>query len=200
MKLQSLLLSVALIGLSGCISLKSYVDPLYSTASFSDVSIAQDTNFDLTAELLTNGEPSARGTKTFVDVAEKVFAKAGITNSVDGTKLKITANNIADISEALGKGVGTGLTLGLSGTTVTDGYEFTFELENASSTTTKSYTHAIHSTVGSEEAPFANAESLTPLAAFEAVFEDVLITFLKDMNEADMIAWQGSLYPVSLAP
>ena len=198
MKFKLILASIAIAGLSGCISIKSYVDPQYATLSYTDVNIPANTTFDLTTEFLRDGKPNKRAAAEIEKIAAKVFTKAGITNAPEGAKLKITCNNIADMGAAAAKGFGTGLTLGLAGSTVTDGYQFTFEMEQGGSTVTKTYDHAIHSTVGNAEAPIANVEAVTTIVAFEEVFEDVMLSFLKDMSESNMIAWNGQT--VNLAP
>lgn len=198
MKFKYLLIATVAVGLSGCISVKSYVDPKYDDLSYANVSIPQDTAFDLSTEFQTKGKVKKSGSKQMKKIADKLFAKANIANTPDGAKLKITCNNIGDVGGAAAKGFATGLTLGLAGSTVTDGYEFTFELQDANGTTTKTYQHALHSTVGNAKAPIENVEAVTPLAGFEAVFEDVLLNFLKDMNAENKIAWNGSVW--NLAP
>lgn len=191
-------MSVVAVGLSGCISVKSYVDPKYGDISFTNVSFAQETSFNLTTEFTMKGNVNKRGSKEFAKVAEKIFSKAGIMNTPEGTVLKITCNNLGDIGQATAKGFATGLTFGLAGTTVTDGYEFVFELKNDSDSTVKTYKHALHSTIGNAGAPIENVDAVTPLAGFEAIFEDVLLSFLKDMNEDKKVAWNNSEW--NLAP
>jgi len=188
MNFKIICLTTLAVSLSGCISVKSYVDPQYADISYTDVVIPQGTKIDLTTEFYRDGKAHKGGAKELAKIANKVFEKAGITQASDGTKLKVSANNIADMGEAVGKGIGTGLTLGLAGSTVTDGYEFTFELQDDQGTTTKTYAHALHSTIGNADAPIEGVEAMTPVAGFEAVFEDVLLSFLKDMNSENRIA------------
>lgn len=198
MKFKYLLVSVVAVGLSGCLSVKSYVDPKYEDISFTNVSIAKGTSFDLTTEFTFKGKPKKSAAKELAKIADRLFTKAGITNMPDGTKLKITCNNLGDIGNAAAKGFATGLTLGLAGSTVTDGYEFTFELQDATGMTTKTYKHSLHTTIGNASAPIENIDAVTPLAGFEAIFEDVFLSFLKEMNAEDKIAWNS--YSWNLAP
>lgn len=198
MNLKLVCLTALAVSLSGCISVKSYVDPKFADISYTDVVIPQDTKINLTTEFYRDGKANKGGAKELAKIANKVFEKAGITQAEDGTKLKVSANNIADMGDAVGKGVATGLTLGLAGSTVTDGYEFTFELQDGQGTTTKTYSHALHSTIGNADAPIAGVEAMTPIAGFEAVFEDVLLTFLKEMNAENRIAMANPR--ITLAP
>ena len=188
MKLKLLLTVGLAIGLTGCISVKSYPDQKYSDLSFTNVTIPANTSFNVTTEFQMNGKSKSAGKKQLDKVVEKVFAKAGIANVPEGAQLSILCNNIGDVGDAVAKGFGTGLTLGLAGSTVSDGYEFTFAMTDASGTQTKAYNHVIHSTVGNAKAPIENVEGVTPLAAFEAIFEDVLLQYLKEMNASGDIA------------
>lgn len=191
MKLRALFVGAFALALTGCIIPKSYVDPKYDSLSFETVEIASDTSYDITTSFQRNGKENAGGAKQVAKVTEKFLAKSGINNVPEGQKLKITVNNITNMGAAAGKGFATGLTLGLAGSTVTDGYEFTFELEGEGETVSKTYGHALHTTVGNTSAPFDNVESTTPLAGFEAIFEDMFLKFIQETNETEgeAIAW-----------
>lgn len=189
MKLTSLLIGIFAFALAGCVMPKAYVDPKYSDLNLQTVQIEPGTAYNLNATFQTNGKEKKNVTKTLNEVADKFFQKAGIENSADAPTLNITVNNIADMGNAAGKGAMTGLTLGLAGSTVTDGYEFKFELEGADEMITKNYAHAMHTTIGNTDAPFDNAEPMTALGGFEAIFEDMFLQFIKDTTEVEAIAW-----------
>jgi len=123
---------------------------------------------------------------------DSVFDKAGIAISEDGsadTTIKISVENVADMGDAAAKGFGTGLTLGLAGSTVTDGYEFKISMSGANGTVEKNYSHALHSTVGNKKAPIEGVEaSASPTDGFNEIVEDILLTFLKEVKGSNMIA------------
>jgi hypothetical protein len=64
---------------------------------------------------------------------------------------------------AVGKGFGTGLTFGLAGSHVTDGYEMTVRLTQGTTVTERAYSHAILSTIGNASGP----HGLTPVSLGE---------------------------------
>lgn len=192
MKLKIIAIAFSALSVTGCISVKSYVDPQYSDLSFESVSVAPETAFNVSTEMLTNGKPNERGSKYLAEATEKLFAKAGVSNLPEATSLKITCNNIADMGDAAAAGFGTGLTFGLAGSSVTDGYEFTFTLTEDGKETSTVYKHAMHTTMGNATAPISNVEAVTPQAAFDAIFEDVFLKFLQDRNGGEMVAWSES--------
>jgi len=118
----------------------------------------------LVFEFRTNGTANASGTAHLkAQVAELVtgtglFSEV-IDTPVDGDRmLNIVLDNIPVTDNAFGKGFVTGMTFGLAGNTVTDGYLCTlqyFDGRRAPPIVT-SVRHAIHATVGAESAP-ANA-------------------------------------------
>ncbi|WP_298311062.1 hypothetical protein [Propionivibrio sp.] len=77
-------------------------------------------------------------------------------NPVSGNALlSITLNNVPISDDAFSKGFATGLTFGLVGSQVTDGYVCTarFMTDGSSSALVKQARHAIHTTVGNATAP-----------------------------------------------
>ena len=91
----------------------------------------------------------------------KLFAYVTFTPGDSIDRMDVVMNNVGDVGEAVAKGVGTGLTLGLAGSMVTDGYFFTATYQAVGKEPVrKVYKHALHSTVGNAKDP----EGLEPVA------------------------------------
>lgn len=192
MYLKTIAIAVSAFSVTGCISVNSYVDPQYSDLSFANVSIPQGSAYNVTTQMLTNGEPNSRGSRYLETAVASLMERAGISNIPEGTSLSITCNNIADMGEAAASGFGTGLTFGLAGSTITDGYEFTFVLSQDGEEETIVYRHVMQTTIGNAAAPIANVEAVTPQAGFDAILEDVFLKFLADQSENDAMVWLSS--------
>src|SRR5215831_10009127 len=84
---------------------------------------------------------------------------------------------------AVGKGFATGLTFGLAGSEVVDGYEMSVSYTPVGgSPMCRKYKHAIHTTIGALKAP--SGMQPAPLAdAFDQVVEDMLLNFLRDFQQ-----------------
>ncbi len=105
--------------------------------------------------------------------------------------MKITVNNVADLSEAAVKGFGTGLTFGAAGSLVTDYYEIAIEYNDGNgSQFTQKYKHALHTTTGNEDAPFDSVQPTTPSDAFGTVVEQTLLNFVKDMQAKGFLSFE----------
>ena len=176
--------------LSGCISTRSYVDPKLHDLSWSAIKAPAQTHAaGLGVEFFRNGERYARADKDARGAAERALQKSGVvTLQADGSpaRLSIRINNIANIGEAIRKGFGTGLTFGVKGSSVTDGYEITIQYEHAGQKLEKTYQHALHSTVGNAE-PATPATPMTPVQAFDQVIEDAVIHFLRDAQDQGVL-------------
>jgi hypothetical protein len=100
--------------------------------------------------------------------------------------MTVVVNNTGDISEAIGKGITTGLTYGLIGTTVIDNYEVSIAYKEPSRPeASKQYKHAMHSTIGNDNGnpPFlGKVEATTAADAFATIIEQVIVNFVADMQ------------------
>jgi hypothetical protein len=125
-------------------------------------------------EFQTKGVNNARATEFLKKQVTEQVEKSGLFSKVSndpvegGAILSVTLNNVPLTDNAFGKGFASGLTFGLAGNTVTDGYICTadFLAGGSAQRITKTVRHAIHTTVGNEKAP-ANAtkvENLTQAA------------------------------------
>lgn len=74
-------------------------------------------------------------------------------------------DNVAITDNAAAKGFGTGLTFGLVGSMVTDGYVCTMTYTRDGKATETTVKHAMHSTIGNKAGP----EGLTPMTPADAV-------------------------------
>ena len=191
-KLYSIVLGVAAATqLTGCLSVKSYVDPAYKAVSYSDIKRPnQPIPVTLMTEFQRNGVVIPRAAKELESSvvrslrATGVFAPTTQPNGENQAKLYLTANNVADLGEAAGKGALTGLTFGAVGNAVADKYEFKFKYIDAQGKEiSQRYPHMILSTVGNKKAPIENVQPMTLNEAFNKVVDDVVIRFTYDLQK-----------------
>lgn len=178
---------IASLLLWGCTS--SYVDPQYKNVTMADIKApAEKYRIRLHTEFQTNGTPNERATKLFTERAREALEKTGVvvivaeTDTAPAADLRIVMNNVGDVGAAAAKGFGTGLTFGLVGSMVTDGYVFDASYTPQGGNVIKRhYKHAIHTTVGNAEGP----KGLTPMsvgAAFEKVVNDLMMVLIRDLQ------------------
>jgi hypothetical protein len=178
---------------SGCISPKSYVDPRFRETNYADLKpLDQPHPVVLTVHFLVNGQPKQQVDSTLrsavrpVLAKSRVFTESGDSSSADAGHLDVTVNDVGNMGASRAKGFGTGLTLGLVGSEVVDGYVMTATYAPPNGTPiTKSYNHAIHTTIGVHGAP----EGMEPMplpAAFRKVVEDMLLNFFRDVQKAGL--------------
>jgi len=191
MRGKYLLIVAATLSLTGCISLKSYVDPGFGAVKYSEIkSPVSKYKVNVIVEFQRNGEPFPKADEELRNNVERVLRATGVVQSDfggDQAMIKVTVNNIADLSEASAKGFGTGLTFGLAGTTVTDGYEIKILLKVNDKEVNSTYHHAIHSTIGNASSPFPGVEGTTPSVAFGIIVEHAVLKFIKEMQSQNLL-------------
>ncbi len=169
---------------TACVSPKSFVDPSYPKVAYDEIKRPQQPlKIALTSQFQRNGAPLPAADSTLKDNSERVIRASGlmvpVSEGADGT-VHIVVNNIADTGAAAAKGLGTGLTFGLVGTTVTDAYEMTVTINIGGKSFTRSAVrHAFHTAVGNTSTP-AGLEVVPPGVAFQRVFEQMLLRVLKE--------------------
>src|SRR5262245_25399756 len=172
--LRGLALPVALAAsLSGCISTKSYIDPALPTVRAEDLRASRTPQpVQVLFEFRTKGAPNARATEFAKPIvldtvrSTKLFSNVAEAPVAGGRTLAIIIDNVPVTEDAASKGFATGLTLGLAGSTVTDGYVCTSTYTAPGATPRKSEVkHALHTTVGNAEGP----KGLTPMKMDEAL-------------------------------
>ena len=183
MKLKIASIAIAAIVLTGCLTTTSYVDPKFADIDYSAIQKSESlTPVKIEVNFQRNGEDFKRGDKLLTTVVTDVIMKSGVYE-IDATSentLFVRVNNVADMDAAMKQGFKTGLTFGASGTTVSDLYEIEVAYSGEGGEMSKEYSHALHTTIGNEEAPFANVTGQKPQDAFDSMLEDVLLTFIKD--------------------
>jgi hypothetical protein len=187
---------------SGCISTKSYVDPTFAHARYEDLkhpTVALALKVDV--EFRRNGVHFPRGDAETRGTAERTLRGTGLitpTPSGSDGDIKVMVNNVGDVGAAVGKGVGTGLTLGLVGSTVRDGYEMTVTLTtNGKAVEKTGYTHQLISTVGNASGP-PGLTPTTPSAAYGTIVEQMLLNAIQDFQSDGLLAG-AAIRPVYLA-
>jgi len=177
--------------LTGCLSVKAYVDPAYKTVSYAELNRPnQPIPVSLSTEFQRNGVVIPRANKELYSVVERslratgVFAPTAQSNDQKQAKLLLVANNVADIGDAASKGVLTGLTFGAVGNAVADKYDFKFKYIDAQGQeTSQHYPHMILTTVGNKKAPVENVKPTSINDAFNQVVDDVVIRFTYDLQK-----------------
>lgn len=199
MSLKNIIMAVAVsLALTGCISSKSYVDPKYQDLSLSDLKAVESQHLaKVEIEFQRNGEHLDKVDEILRVQVEKVFLSSGVitpSTEREDITIKVTCNNFSDLGEAFAKGFGTGLTFGLAGSTVIDFYEVKIELMRGDEHIEKTYEHALHSTIGNTDPPFANVEGGTAENGFNGIIEDVIFQFIKDMQEDERFSFRHSFF------
>lgn len=113
-----------------------------------------------------------------------LFSEVKETPVAGGALLSVMLNNIPLTDDAAAKGFVTGLTFGLAGTQVTDGYVCTLKYLPTSQTTpiTKTARHAIHTVVGAKEDPVNATKMESVELAVKTMTRQVVSTALDDLS------------------
>jgi hypothetical protein len=185
-------ISIAAISLSGCAT--AYVDGALKNANLSEVQKpAQPTDAQLLFTFQSKGTANARATEALKgDVSKLVeqsglFAVVGADPALSGSIINITLNNvpITDQGDAAAKGFATGLTFGLVGSAVTDGYICTIEYvpPGGGAKVSKTTRHAIHTTMGAKGAPENGVKAKNLEDAVRTMTRQVIIEALKELSK-----------------
>jgi hypothetical protein len=182
-------LLVTALFLTGCFSVKSYVDPSFSTATYENIVPTLGTfRVKVKVEFQRDGEPYEPVNEILKKDVENALVSTGIIiPDVEATDVTMTivVNNIPE-SGATAKGIGVGLTYGLAGTSVIDSYDVSIAYKEPSRLeTSKQYQHAIRTTLGFDngQPPFLGKVKATTTAdAFSTLVEQVIIEFVADMQ------------------
>lgn len=178
--------------LAACTSTRSFVDPTFPKMSYDDIQKSQSVKkLKLTVEFQRNGERFEKAEPLLKDSTERVLRASGLVlpdaQGTDGT-IHVVVNNLADIGGAVGKGIGTGLTFGLAGSTVTDAYEMQLNITAGGKTFTRSdVKHALHTAIGRTQTP-DGLETMPSNVAFERVLEQMLLRVLKEYQSSEATA------------
>jgi len=190
--LSLLCLSVLTVMLSGCVTL--YVDngvPDTAAADFHRPQTPQPVQ--LLFSFQTKGVANARATDLLKDQVKETVMNSGLFSAVSvdpaagGAILSVTIDNepITSQQDAMAKGFGTGLTFGLVGSQVTDGYICTVDYVGApgSARIEKVVHHAIHATVGAHAAPANSTKAPDGKTAAKTMARQAVGAALKQLGD-----------------
>lgn len=177
--------------LTGCLSIKAYVDPAYKSVSYSEIKRPdKPIPVMLSTEFQRNGVVIPKVNRELSSVVERSLRATGVflpsvqSSDVKQAKLYLTANNVADLGGAAGKGVLTGLTFGAVGNAIADKYDVEIKYMDAQGKeVSQHYPHMILSTIGNKKAPIENVKPTTLNDAFNQVIDDVIIRFTYDLQK-----------------
>jgi hypothetical protein len=141
-------------------------------------------------EFQTKGVLNARATDHLKAKALDQIRSSGLFSSVsdapaaDGQLLTITVNNVPLSDDAFSKGFVTGLTFGLAGSQVSDGYVCTarYTSRSGQATVIKQARHAIHTTVGASSAPVNGVKAESIEQAVTLMLRQVISNVLRDVS------------------
>lgn len=177
------------LGLSGCASF--YVDKGTSEIPAAQFKIPAQTHpVQVLFQFETKGLSNARATEFIkADVIDQIkksglFSIVSESPATNGGLLSITLNNIPITDDAAAKGFATGFTLGLVGSTISDGYICTarFSGEAGTEPVLAEARHVIHTTLGASSAP-ANATKAEDLTqAVKTMVRQVLSNVLNNIS------------------
>jgi hypothetical protein len=113
----------------------------------------------------TKGSPNAQATQQLKGQVTELVKQSGLFSEIKETAgpdtgaLQITINNIPLSDDAMSKGFMTGLTLGLAGSTVGDGYacDLQYKRSDSSPKIETKANHAIYTSLGASSGPDAAA-------------------------------------------
>lgn len=135
-------------------------------------------NATATALLRPRVFETVKATAVFTDVVE--------TPVVEGALLSISLNNVQLTDDAYSKGFVTGLTLGLAGSQVSDGYVCTINYlpPGAPTPISRKARHAIHTTIGASAAPANGVQAASAEEAIHTVTRQVVSNALSSVTQA----------------
>ena len=176
------------LAMTGCLSAKMYVDPALPKVAKGDlIQATQPQPTQVLFEFRTKGNANARVTDQIRPRVIAVAAESGLFSNVSadangGGILKIVIDNVPITDNAAAKGFGTGLTFGLAGSIVTDGYVCTATYTRNGVTTEATARHAIHTTIGNHAGPPGLAP-LDPQTAVDQVMDQLAWNVLKQLSD-----------------
>lgn len=183
------------LSLSACMTPHSYVDASLGDPRYADLKKpATPQPIQLVVEFQTKGVTNARGTDYVRSHVYEQVSQSGLFSQVSydtvpsGRKLLISINNMPLTDNVAAKGFGVGLTFGLIGTMVADGYECTSSyVEPGHDAITKVVKHAIYTTIGNASGP----EGLKPMPiqqASDTVLRQMVGKSLEELDQSTDIA------------
>jgi len=142
-------------------------------------------------EFQTKGVVNARATDHLKAQVIDQVKTSGLFASVDdkpvsnGSVLSVTLNNVPLSDDAFTKGFVTGLTFGLAGSKVSDGYvcTMTYTDPKQPAPLVKQARHAIHTTMGANSAPTNAAKADNVEVAVRTMTRQIVSNTLNDLSQ-----------------
>ncbi len=139
----------------------------------------------------TKGSANARATEFLKAEVTDLVNQSGLFTEIkdvagpDTGVLQITLNNIPLNDDAVAKGVMTGLTLGLAGNTVGDGYacELQYKRSEASAPIDAKVNHAIYTAIGNSSGPEAATKVKGMEEAVRTMTSQAIKSLLKKLSD-----------------
>lgn len=136
----------------------------------------------------TKGVSNARATEMLKPQVTTLVQDSGLFSQATalpvetGGVLNIVINNVPLTDDAAARGFVTGLTFGLAGNTVTDGYICTMTYLLGGQKIVKTVRHAIHTTLGAQGAPVKAEASPTIRDAIDKMIRQIVLNGLNDLS------------------
>lgn len=197
--LGRIVLVAGALALGGCAT--AYVDgsqPEVPKANFVKPTNPKATQ--LVFEFQTRGTPNARATDALKERVRTQVAESGLFSSISeapvagGALLTITVNNVPLTDNATAKGFMTGLTFGLAGSTVGDGYEGVLRYTsgpNAQLLSTQQARHALWTSLGTGSAPPGATKAASINEGVTIMLRQLISRLLSDLSQTPGFAKAG---------
>ena len=187
--IPSMVMAFFAVILSGCAT--HYVDTAISEVPVSTYKkVDQPKPVQVVFEFQTKGVANSRATGFLKPQVIDQIKASGLFSSVEekpvpgNATLGVTVNNVPLTDDAMSKGFVTGLTFGLAGSQVTDGYICTVDYSSdiQGSNLTKTTRHAIHTVMGAKGSP-NNAEPAKNMEeAIRTMMRQIVGNALRDLS------------------
>ncbi|WP_031364851.1 hypothetical protein [Caballeronia sordidicola] len=183
------------LSLSACMTPHSYVDQSLGEPHYADLKkSASPQPIQLLVEFQSKGVANARATEAVKPRVYEQVSQSGLFSQVSydpvpsGRKLSISINNIALTDNVAAKGFGVGLTFGLVGTMVTDGYICTVNyVEPKHDAVTKVVKHAIYTTIGNASGP-TGLQPMPIQQASDTMIRQIVARSLEEIDHSSDLA------------
>ncbi len=200
-----LLAALGLLALNTACMPTMYVDNgLKDVAAAEMVKVTNPKPVQLLFEFRTKGTINGRATDMLRAQAQELVSGSGLFSQVgtagaggaDGALLSIVVDNVPITSEsdAAAKGFATGLTFGLVGSAVTDGYicTATFVPGAAATPIKKEVRHALHATFGAKGAPPNSTKAKNMDEAVRTMLRQIVNNALQAIGSDPQFAGTGT--------
>lgn len=189
--LRSFVLAAALTAsLSGCMTLNSYIDPALPTVRAEELRASRPAQpVHMLFEFRTKGAANARATELAKPIVLETVRSTALFSDVaeapvaGGRTLTIVIDNVPITQDAAARGFATGLTFGLAGNMVTDGYVCTATYTApGAAPKKKEVNHALHTTIGNAEGP-KGLTAMKPDEAFPVIVRQLTLNALQAIRK-----------------